>query len=214
MRAMYVRLYELGEEGGSGGRTVFDGWFPEDTDEGEIVDAVRKWVPDDAETEERYVVELLKDGGPEGAAERKPEYLSIDGSVREAPDNGALTGLGEGYLMVVLLPGKRPFLARIRDSLPELQKCVDGYIEITYPFDDNCLVIGNDEAKLIGMKGNRRINGEIYAGPLLLAGDDCCGGFCDLTDTQIKKYMERFGEPEAISDEEVDGSIKIEVYAI
>ncbi len=75
-------------------------------------------------------------------------------------------------------------------------------------------MIGNDEAKLIGMMGNRRINGEIYAGPLLIAGDDFKGGFCDLTQNQAEKYVERFLLPENISDEEVDGSIRIEIYVV
>ena len=65
------------------------------------------------------------------------------------------------------------------------------------------MVIGNEEAKLIGMEGNRRINGSVYAGPLLIAADDGEGGTTDLTDEQIERYRQMFSMPEDISDDEV-----------
>ncbi len=77
-------------------------------------------------------------------------------------------------------------------------------MEVTYPFDDNAVAVGNEEAKLIPMQGNRHIGGQVYAGPLYLVGDNGMGDFCDLTDKQIKKYTELFAEPEDISPEEVE----------
>ena len=74
--------------------------------------------------------------------------------------------------MVIVEPHKPAYEALVEDSLESLQRAVKGYIEITYPFDDNAMVIGNEEAKLIGMEGNRRVNGSVYAGPLLIAADD------------------------------------------
>lgn len=91
----------------------------------------------------------------------------------------------------------------IEDTLVALQSFVDGYIEITYPFDDGVIVIGNDEAKLIGMEGNRHINGSVYAGQILLVGDDGQGGLRSLTEAETEKYLELFKEPEEISEEEV-----------
>lgn len=110
----------------------------------------------------------------------------------------------KGNRMLVLEPHKKPYEAIIEDSLEALQHAVGGYIEVTYPFDeDNAYVIGNDEAKLIGLKGNRRINGAVYAGNILIAADDGEGGTMDLTDEQVEKYSKMFEMPEDISDEEV-----------
>lgn len=117
-----------------------------------------------------------------------------------------------GCRMLVLEPGMRPYEARIGDSLESLQAAVGGYIECTYPFDDNAFVIGNEEAKLIGMDGNRRINGAVYAGPLLIAGDDGEGGTTDLTDEQIRTYQSRFSEPERITREEVEADTGFRFY--
>ena len=67
--------------------------------------------------------------------------------------------------------------------------------------------IGNEEAKLIGLEGNRRINGGIYAGTILIAGDDGAGGTRDLTDDQIRRYTDMFRTPEHITPEEVQRDI-------
>ena len=68
-------------------------------------------------------------------------------------------------------------------------------------------MVGNDEAKLIGMKGNRHLdNGGIIAGPFFICGD---GGeeFRSLTDEEVEKYMQKYAEPEEISDQEVAGDM-------
>jgi hypothetical protein len=62
------------------------------------------------------------------------------------------------------------------------------------------------------MEGNRRILGEVYAGPILIAADDGHGGTKDLTDEQIEKYTKMFEQPEYISQDEVSGSIGFTVY--
>lgn len=109
-----------------------------------------------------------------------------------------------GKKMVIVEPHKPAYEALVEDSLESLQRAVKGYIEITYPFDDNAMVIGNEEAKLIGMEGNRRVNGSVYAGPLLIAADDGEGGTTDLTDEQVERYKQMFSMPEDISQSEVE----------
>ena len=64
-----------------------------------------------------------------------------------------------GKRMLIVEPYKAPYEAVIPDNLESLQDAVGGYIEITYPFEDNAVVISNEESKLIGMDGNRRVNG-------------------------------------------------------
>ena len=112
-----------------------------------------------------------------------------------------------GYRMLVIEPHKEPYEMVIPEDLEPLQQAVGGWIECTYPFDDNTYVIGNEEAKLIGLDGNRRINGQIYAGTILIAGDDGEGGTMDLTDEQIQHYTEMFKTPEEITPEQVQNDV-------
>ena len=106
--------------------------------------------------------------------------------------------------ILVLEPHRRPYESELVDELPNLQRAVGGLIEFTYPFDDNTIVCGNEEAKLEGQEGNRRIYGSVYAGNLFLVGDDGEGGLTSLTDAQMEKYSEMFAQPEDISQEEVE----------
>ena len=117
-----------------------------------------------------------------------------------------------GRRMLVIEPHKAPYEMVIPDNLDALQQAVRGMIEATYPFEDNAFIFSNEEAKLIGMEGNRRLNGEIYAGPMLIVGDDGVGGTMDLTDEQIEKYTKMFEQPEDISPEEVESSAGFGIY--
>lgn len=118
-----------------------------------------------------------------------------------------------GRRMIVIEPHKAPYEAVIPDELESLQEAVGGYIEITYPFEDNAVVISNEESKLIGMDGNRRVNGQIYAGPMLISADYGSGELTDLTDEQITKYTEMFRHPEEISQEEVENDTGFTFYS-
>ena len=114
----------------------------------------------------------------------------------------------KGLRTLMIQPNCPPVETRIRDELESLQRAVSGQgedalFETTYPFEDNVVVLGNEEAKLHHMAGNRRIEGGVYAGPIFLLGDTGYGELTDLTDEQISRYSERFAEPEDISDREV-----------
>lgn len=111
------------------------------------------------------------------------------------------------HRVVKIEPNKPAYETFIEDSLESLQEAVEGYIDITYPFDEDVYLVGNDEAKLIGLKGNRRIGGAIYAGNLLILGNDGKGGTRDLTDAEVKKFVEMFKEPENIDDDEVQNNV-------
>lgn len=118
-----------------------------------------------------------------------------------------------GKRMLVIEPHKAPYEAVVPDELESLQEAVGGYIEITYPFEDNAIVISNEESKLIGMDGNRRVNDQIYAGPMLISADDGSGELADLADKQIAKYTEMFRYPEEISQEEVENDTGFTFYS-
>lgn len=117
-----------------------------------------------------------------------------------------------GKRMVVLEPHKPAYEAYIDDSLEGLQQAVGGWIECTYPFDDNVYLIGNEEAKLEGLSGNRKINGSVYAGNLLIAADDGGGETINLTDKQVEKYLKMFAVPEDISDDEVQADMGFTIF--
>ena len=93
-----------------------------------------------------------------------------------------------------------------------LRDAVKGTIEITRPFDDDIAIVGNDEAKLIGMEGNRRVGNGIYAGPMLIVGDNGGEDFVALSQEQADRYMERFAQPEDISQEETESDVGFVIY--
>ncbi len=98
-------------------------------------------------------------------------------------------------------PKKVPVAAVIGKELESYQEAVGGMIEVIYPFDDMVCIVCNEEGKLNGLDLNRALyfqDGEIYdiiAGSFFVTGiteDD----FCSLTEEQMKKYQNRFKEPE------------------
>lgn len=106
--------------------------------------------------------------------------------------------------VVYVEPNKAPYVAEVTHTLEAEQKAVGGYIEVVYPDDNETCIICNEEGKLIGMEGNRRIGdgSSIIAGPFFICGtteED----FRGLTDSEVDLYMDRFKEPEQISPEEV-----------
>ena len=111
-------------------------------------------------------------------------------------------------LKVVYIEPNRPaFEAEIVDEYKFLSKAVGGLIETIYN-DDGTIMVGNDEAKLIGMKGNRHLdNGtSIIAGPFFVIGD-AGENFRSLTDEETEKYLSKYAEPEEISDEETQADV-------
>ena len=81
-------------------------------------------------------------------------------------------------------------------------------MQVVAPFDDSAVIVCNEEAKTNGMEGNRRLNGDVIAGPMYIVGEDTDGGFCGLTEGQVQKCKEMFAEPEDIRPEEVEASIR------
>ena len=125
--------------------------------------------------------------------------IEFDESQTHKPDN---------LLKIVYVEPKRPaFAAEVVDEYEYLSKAVGGLIEPIYN-DDGTLLIGNEEAKLIGMKGNRHLdNGtSIVAGPFFVIGDDG-ENFRSLTDDETEKYLQKYAEPEDISDDETQSDV-------
>lgn len=123
----------------------------------------------------------------------------------------------DGLRMLMIQPHKTPIVTYVKDELDDLQRavsdhCEESYIEYTYPFEDDCMILGNEEAKLNGMEGNRRLGNGIYAGPIFVTRDDGFGGLCSLTEEQVQKYSEMFAKPQDISPEEVQSDCGFTFY--
>ena len=118
----------------------------------------------------------------------------------------------DGLRMLMIQPHRTPIVTFVREDIDDLQRAVsdhgeDSRIQYTYPFDDDCMVLGNDDAKCIGMEGNRRFDESIYAGPIFITRDNHNSGLCSLTDEQVQKYSEMFAEPQDISQDEVQADM-------
>ena len=118
----------------------------------------------------------------------------------------------DGLRMLMIQPHRTPIVTFVREDIDDLQRAVsdhgeDSRIQYTYPFDDDCMVLGNDDAKCIGMEGNRRFGESIYAGPIFITRDNHNSGLCSLTDEQVQKYSEMFAEPQDISQDEVQADM-------
>lgn len=109
-------------------------------------------------------------------------------------------------------PGKSPETVTMPNTLDAMQKMVGGYIEVL-PLSDVCLVC-NEDGKLLGLEGNRRLGNDIIVGTFFLAGDTRSGDLCSLTQEQIQHFGEVFAKPDTFQPGEVEDALRIEFYSI
>ena len=104
-------------------------------------------------------------------------------------------------------PGRPAFETEIPNHYKYLSNAVKGLLETVYNGDDT-LIVCNEEGKLIGMKGNIHLdNGtSIIAGPFFVCGDDG-EDFRSLTEDEVDKYLNKYAQPEDISDEETQADV-------
>ena len=105
--------------------------------------------------------------------------------------------------VIVVEPKKKPMVQDIGSDLASMQKIVGGSIQAVYPFDEPVALICNEEGKLLNLPLNRALRddvGNVYdiiSGTFFLcAAPPDSDRFADLTDQQVKTYMERFAMPE------------------
>lgn len=128
------------------------------------------------------------------------DEVSFDESLAHKPDNLIRA--------LYVEPGKPPAVVEVQNELRALQCAVRGLIELV-PLDANASLICNEEGKLEGLRGNRRLDsGAIIAGPFLVVGDTG-SDFCSLTDEQTEQYRSKFMVPHEISQEEVQADMGI-----
>lgn len=112
--------------------------------------------------------------------------------------------------VLVVEPGRAPYVKEIDSGLKSLQSEVGGWIEAVYPFEEEVALICNEEGKLSELHLNRALRGDyggvydIIAGTFLVVG---LGeeNFCSLSDEYIKKFSDRFKTPEKFA--EIDGKL-------
>lgn len=118
----------------------------------------------------------------------------------------------ETYRVVYVEPGKPACEKKIGRDLESLQAAVGGgLIECVYCHDDTILVC-NEEGKLLGMEGNRRIStGDIIAGPFFVIGIEG-ENFRSLTDAEVSKYVQEYAQPQQIPQEDVQANMGWEFH--
>ena len=105
---------------------------------------------------------------------------------------------------LMVAPGEHPKEVVLKNNLDALQKAVSigcdyqGLIEIV-GLEKGVCIICNEEGKLLGLEGNRRLGSDIIAGVFYVVGEDKCGNFVSLTEAQMEHYSRRFWEPERFS---------------
>ena len=109
-------------------------------------------------------------------------------------------------------PGKVPETVTIPNTLEAAQKMVGGYIEVI-ALDNACLVC-NEDGKLNGLEGNRRLGNDIITGTFFLAGCTDDGDFCSLTPEQMEHFTQRFAQPETFQPGEVENAFHFEFYSM
>ena len=115
--------------------------------------------------------------------------------------------------ILIVEPNKEPYESLLENKLEAMQKIVGGNIEVVN-LDQNTALVCNEEGKLDGLEGNRRVDHDVIAGTFFIVGDNNEGEFISLTDEQICNYHKRFKDSEEISSEEVEDSIYIEVCSL
>lgn len=121
--------------------------------------------------------------------------------------------------VLMLSPGEKPREEYIATDLDSLQKAVSigcdeqGLIEIV-PIGKKCSILCNEEGKLIGLPGNRRIGNDIIAGVFYVIGDTPNGGMRSLTENEFEHWYHVFEEPEYYTDGEVAKSIVLKFFEL
>lgn len=101
--------------------------------------------------------------------------------------------------VVKVEPGKKAQLVKIENSLEGMQTVVGGLIQAISPFDDEVVLVCNEEGKMLGLPLNRTLQetGDIICGTFFICGAPAdAEDFDSLTKEQIVKYYKMFEFPE------------------
>ena len=108
--------------------------------------------------------------------------------------------------VLMVEPHKNPTVTTIKNKLENLQEAVGGLIEII-DIEDNVCILCNEEGKLIGLEGNRKLGDDILVGIFFVCGSNDEGELTSLTDSQLEKYIKFFWQPQTFTQGEIESSI-------
>ncbi len=98
-------------------------------------------------------------------------------------------------------PKREPEAVTVENTLHKLQQMVGGYIEVIDVSNTVCIIV-NEEGKLNNLTPNRRFNGDILVGTILIVGLDD-ENLASLLSDDLATYEALFHEPEYIDPAEV-----------
>ena len=114
--------------------------------------------------------------------------------------------------VLMVEPGKHPKVTTLKNDLDSLQKAVSigadyqGLIEIISIGKGDCLLC-NEEGKLIGLEGNRRVGDDIIVGVFYITEEDDEGNLVSLSERKIKHYTKLFWEPETFDRADIEETL-------
>ena len=114
--------------------------------------------------------------------------------------------------VLMVEPGKHPRVTVLQNDLDSLQKAVSigadyqGLIEIISIGNGDCILC-NEEGKLIGLDGNRRIGNVIIVGVFYIMSENEEGELVSLSEKKIKFYEKLFWEPETFDRTDIEDTL-------
>ena len=120
------------------------------------------------------------------------------------------------------VPGHHPEIAEIEKSVDVLNKEVSfgSYYEcdaVPLELEQGIHIVYNQEAPLLGLKGNRKVFDKIISGTFLIVATDDDSNITSLTSRMINKYALKYWDIEEYSDAEISYNYlyaPIEAYAV
>ena len=105
--------------------------------------------------------------------------------------------------VVMVEPNEAPIVMEITNQLDDMQETVGGLIEEVYKFEDDAVIIANEEGKIKRMPLNRVIRNkegkviDLICGPFFICYAPFeSERFLSLSDEMAEKYKEMFKTPE------------------
>ena len=114
--------------------------------------------------------------------------------------------------VLMVEPGKHPKVTKLKDDLDSLQKAVSigadyqGLIEFVSLGNGDCIMC-NEEGKLIGLEGNRRLGSDIIVGTFYIMSENEDGELLSLTERKIKHFTELFWKPDTFDRADIEATV-------
>ena len=113
---------------------------------------------------------------------------------------------------LMVAPKEYPKVVTLKTDLDSLQKAVSigadyqGLIEFVSLGNGDCIMC-NEEGKLIGLDGNRRLGDDILVGVFYIMSENEDGELVSLSEKKIKRYTELFWEPETFDRTDIEATV-------